>query len=188
MKIALYLVEKMQEFHIISDNKDVYIYGLKNGFLVSVNFATALFISVILNKADIFVVFMLTFIPLRSYSGGFHFNSKVNCYIFSNIIIILILEIVPFLADHILFMLGGVIISSFYILTQSNTSSKSRPLEQKEIIYFNKRKAIIAMRDLFVILLLLCVRQIEYATTAMCSIILVATLIFLNEKNNFLAA
>ena len=47
MVITDYLVDKMVEKKIISENKEFYIYGLNNGFMIIANFLTALFLSYI---------------------------------------------------------------------------------------------------------------------------------------------
>ena len=56
MVIADYLIDRMMEKNIISkDDKEIYNYGLNNGFTVLINFITALFISYIVRKTDIFL-------------------------------------------------------------------------------------------------------------------------------------
>ena len=65
MVITDYLVDKMIEKKIISENKEFYIYGLNNGFMIIANFLTALFLSYIVKKTDILLFFLISFIPLR---------------------------------------------------------------------------------------------------------------------------
>ena len=61
MPIADYLVNKMIEKNIISEDKEIYIYGLNNGFTILINFITALFLSYIVQKTDI-LLFLLLYI------------------------------------------------------------------------------------------------------------------------------
>lgn len=54
MVIADYLIDRMMKKNIISkDDKEIYNYGLNNGFTVLINFITALFLSYIVRKTDV---------------------------------------------------------------------------------------------------------------------------------------
>lgn len=57
---------------IIEENSNLYSYGLQQGLLMILNIATILGIGMVLNMVWESIVFLLTFIPLRSNAGGYH--------------------------------------------------------------------------------------------------------------------
>lgn len=66
-----------------SIEKDVFAYG----FITFLNYLAYLIflipIALILNLIKGVLSFLIFFIPLRRYIGGYHFNSKILCFIFS---------------------------------------------------------------------------------------------------------
>ena len=165
MKLFTNLVNKMQLLNIIPEaDRDIYIYGLNNGCTILINFVTVLIISLILQKEAIFIVLMLSFIPLRSFSGGIHCNSRILCYILSTLIIIILLQTQGFLTMSI-----------------STGSSKVRSLTQNEIRHYNKKKNVLIIVLNVLIIFMLVAELFIYATTLMSSIILVSTLLFLDK-------
>ena len=86
--INKYLTEKMIDYHIIEpEDIEIYTYGLTNGFIIIVNIFTTLLFAYFIKKIDIAIIMLLSFIPLRSFSGGIHCKTKTTCYMISNIII-----------------------------------------------------------------------------------------------------
>ncbi|MFV0328862.1 MAG: accessory gene regulator B family protein [Lachnospiraceae bacterium] len=183
----------MQLLNIIPEaDRDIYIYGLNNGCTILINFVTVLIISLILQKEAIFIVLMLSFIPLRSFSGGIHCNSKILCYVLSTLIIIILLKIQGFLTQNLYITWIYSILCSIYTMSISTGSSKVRSLTQIEIRHYNKKKNVLIIVLNVLIILMLVSELFIYATTLMSSIILVATLLFFEQhkkkkdaKNNF---
>lgn len=65
------------------EDKDVYIYGIEN---LIYHIGTVLFmlcISIYLDNVMETIVFLITFKFLRNYTGGYHANTRVKCFITS---------------------------------------------------------------------------------------------------------
>lgn len=76
---------------IKEEDAEIYIYGI-NQILVSVlNVSSALIIGCIFGAVPEIAVFMATYIPLRTFAGGYHAKTPTRCYILSLIIIIIVL-------------------------------------------------------------------------------------------------
>ncbi|MEY8496004.1 accessory gene regulator B family protein [Lachnospiraceae bacterium 29-91] len=86
------LVDKLILNDIIKPNeKEIYIYGLKNLCTIMVNLLTAIALGFI--SKNLFETFILlcSFIPLRSYAGGIHLKTNIECYFASNLLMIIAL-------------------------------------------------------------------------------------------------
>ena len=105
MSVADYLVNKMLQKNIVVDDKEIYIYGLNNGIMILINFMTTFFLSFMMQKTFILLFFLVSFIPLRSYCGGIHCKSRILCYLFSNVIILLLLNIQNLFCNNIIIFL-----------------------------------------------------------------------------------
>lgn len=111
-----YIAEKCSDIlvrkHIIQEGrKNVYIYGCE--LLVS-TIACILFLlvlSLIFEYTELALIFLLFFMPIRIFSGGYHASSYRNCFILTNTIAILCANIGFFLAKK-----SGLILQSVCIL------------------------------------------------------------------------
>lgn len=73
---------------IPSDDREIYIYGLKQGFILLVNIFTTFVIGFAFNKTMETIIFLVTYIPLRIYAGGYHARTQMGCYICSVVLIV----------------------------------------------------------------------------------------------------
>lgn len=75
-------VLKMIEKNIIEKQQiNVITYGLDLLFSSFINFASILFISIIISKEIGTVLILLVTIPLQSFGGGYHCNTHLMCWI-----------------------------------------------------------------------------------------------------------
>ncbi|MGB4657905.1 MAG: accessory gene regulator B family protein [Mobilitalea sp.] len=89
-KVANSLSYQMMEKEVIKEADIViYRYGIENGIILFLNVSTAFFIGIITGRLIEILVFLLPFITLRSFSGGFHLDNKITCYICSNLILMI---------------------------------------------------------------------------------------------------
>ncbi len=179
MKLAKHLTTKMIKYHLINvSDEDLYIYGLINGFIIFINLLTVTILSAFLKKQDEVLILLISFIPLRSFCGGFHCKTQIACYIISNIVIITLLEMQYFLMKYKLLLLFLCILSSIYIIVKDVKSSPNRRIDKYESHYFK----IVKKRILYVLLvslvLLILIGKVNYAINIITAIILVAILLF----------
>lgn len=177
------LVDNMIKYGIIDNETDreLYIYGLRNGSFVLINILTGLLFAWYLHKMLLFLILMVCFMPLRSYCGGFHCNSRIRCYILSTVIICIVLQVQNILIKIIPCVFSLAAISGVYVWKNCLEPCESEQLEVEEITYYNtcKRKVIV---KIFISVAILLVFKCEmFATSIMSSVILTAILIFLSE-------
>lgn len=185
MVIADYLIDRMMEKNIISkDDKEIYNYGLNNGFTVLINFITALFLSYIVRKTDVLLFFLVSFIPLRSYCGGIHCKSRILCYIYSNIIITCLLVIQNFFCKNITIFLIISFANFIYLFCIKTEGNHIRSLDNYEIIQYTKIKRIILLIIVCVGIILFLTEYFLYSTTFFTSINLSAILVVFEKMKN----
>lgn len=181
MVITDYLIDKMIQQNIITEDKELYIYGLNNGFILFVNFITALFLSYIVHKTDLLLFLLITFIPLRSYCGGIHCKSRSLCYIYSNVIITVLLLIQNFLCNIIYIYMTITILCFLFLFITKTYGNKVRVLEDSEITHYTHIKRLFLCIIMFGSIILFFLHQPVYATTMITSINLAAILVILEK-------
>ncbi len=81
-----YLSNRIADFLLLNrvistEEKDVYIYGLKLAISSALNFVICLLISIAMNQLLNGIMFFVAFSSLRKFTGGFHSKKYLNCNI-----------------------------------------------------------------------------------------------------------
>lgn len=137
---------------IKEEDQEIYQFGIRNGMIILLNVLTAFLIGLITEKLFIVAVFTISFMVLRSYTGGYHSDSRVFCYIGSNLVLFvpvyterLFIET----ADIILILL--LILAAGVIMIFSPMHSKNRKLDEVEQKHFGRKARIIAVVQLVIL-------------------------------------
>lgn len=180
-----YIISQMCSHNLIcADDKDIYKYGLTNGFMVFLNILTLLFISGYFKMIHSAIIFLISFIPLRSYSGGIHCKNRTICYIISTVTIISLLKAQSILIHQVTLFIHCTIICSHFILCKK--ISTHRNLDCKEQTYYQKNKKKNIYVQIFLASTFLLFRLNEYALLIMSSIMLTSLLLFLDDVKSIL--
>jgi len=86
--------------NIKEEEVDLYAYGFFSFFMYLSGILTSLLIGFVMNMFIESIIFLIMFMPLRSFAGGIHVSSYLKCYIISNIALISILYIINNLPIH----------------------------------------------------------------------------------------
>lgn len=77
----------MQEREIIEkEDSEIYQYGIRSGGII-LNLITAFLIGLFTEQLLVVCVFTLSFMTLRSFTGGFHCDDSLFCYIGSSLVL-----------------------------------------------------------------------------------------------------
>ena len=91
-KTACKITQRLCEKGIISESDfDLYEYGFNMGITVLLNLISTIVIGVIVGKVFESIAFLVFYIPLRSYAGGYHASTPWRCYFISIVIIMAML-------------------------------------------------------------------------------------------------
>ncbi|MGN0393836.1 MAG: accessory gene regulator B family protein [Coprococcus sp.] len=119
---------------------EIFSYGIKTALMLLINMISLILIGVFMKMLSESIVFILAFMILRSYTGGYHINSGIGCYIVSCIsIIIAMLFCRVGIFEYIIFDLLICIVSGILIYVYSPMEHENRPLNIKERKLFRRR-------------------------------------------------
>lgn len=166
--------------------EELYTYGLKQGIIILINLLTIIAIGWMTSTLAYLLVFVVSYIPLRSYAGGYHAKTPIRCYIYSSILMLGIAQ----LGKHIRISEG----SSFYILyllsivaivVLAPSEAKNKPLDLNESQVFRRRTRIILSVEVVCIILFRNLGWTSVTNYVLIAVITVAAMVTVGELKNY---
>lgn len=168
---------------IKDDDREIYQYGFEQVFSSLLNIATMLLLGIILGKIYQSLVLILSFMALRSYSGGYHANTPLHCYLLTVMSISAALSIMKFITIDRFICLGLLVLSSVVILLLSPIGSKNKPLDEIEKIIYRKKTIIVWSVETCAALVFIVLNNTEiHIAITLAQVIISIALVFGNIK------
>lgn len=137
------IADKLQCNNIIDDERyEICRYGINQLFTTILDFATILLIGFVFNMVLEGIIFTATYIPIRIYAGGYHAKTPQRCWLFSAIMLLIVLCIIKYTPNNLFFFwLYTVLslISCVIIWTLSPVEDKNKKLDEQETIVYHQR-------------------------------------------------
>lgn len=144
MSLPEILTEKLIEMQIINlEEKDIYFYGFKQGFLLLLNIITMIIIGFLFNMIWESIIFMVSYSILRVYAGGYHASTPIRCYLFSIVMIVAVLLLMKSIPWNGFISIIITISSGINIFLMAPVEDANKPLDPEENRKFKKRTNII---------------------------------------------
>lgn len=149
------LTNRLVKKEIISkEDVEVYQFGIECFLMKACHIISYLLIALCFHMVLELLVFLIAFIPLRIYSGGYHAKTEERCYIISCCAVLIALCLIRFTPVHIMqygyivSLVGGMILSMIVPVETSN-----KPLDKTENTYYKKKARAIIMIELGLIII-----------------------------------
>ena len=183
-----WLSRRLVERGIIKEEEqEIYQFGIRNGMIILLNVLTAFLIGLVTEKLFVVAVFTLSFMVLRSYTGGYHSDSRIFCYVGSNLVLF-----IPVYTEMLFVQTDNYILFIFLalavgiIMVYSPKHSKNRKLDEAEQKHFGRKARIITVIQLIVLGVLWYMKQNTYAYAIYSSICITAVLMMLGKMQLWL--
>ena len=138
------------------EDRDAFAYGLRRLILNGFMLITFSILGLITNRFIEIYIFLLFFIPLRKYAGGFHCNNPLTCYISSCLCVMSGVYMAKYINSiFILFILATI--SMICILLLSPVQDKHKKISQNEQKAYKR-----VIKRLFIINTIICIMIYNY--------------------------
>lgn len=147
-KSAISLVRLLEKHYKIShEERSIYIYGFELLLSTLSSMTSILIMSLLINKISYAISFFVVFFVLRLFSGGYHANTYLKCFITTNTIFIstILLTKLSLLFQVEWIMPTLVIISTVIIWLFSPIKNQNHPCSEKTYIKNKKRSRILSL-------------------------------------------
>ena len=159
-------VEFMLENKIIPEqDKEIYRFGFVLMLRIILNVLTLLFIGTCFNMIVESITFLIFSLMLRSYSGGFHSDNPVICFLISVLATISMLFVIKSGMWSVQFSCALIVLSIGVILRYAPVEHKNKPLEEIERKIYRKRLWGIVCVLIFVMFMFIFMNKPELFTT-----------------------
>lgn len=153
------VIEKITSYFVINgiiadEEREIYSYGLHQGLLIIINIMTTLFIGFLFKEVWEIIVFMIAYIPLRSYGGGYHAKTELRCYFLSVALMIALLLLIKFIPITKISILTLSSISVVIIYILAPVEDKNKALNDTESKIYKRKTRIILSIEILAVLLL----------------------------------
>ena len=166
---------------------ELYAIAMETALAIFINAITVMLIGGILHMFWMGIWFLVSFIPLRTYAGGYHARGYISCYVGSCVLITLLLL---FLKCIVLEknMISGIWLLFFsslpVIFLLAPLADENKPISEKEKKVFRKRAVLLLLVELLVVIFLVYLKNM-YAYAVMAAIILCALLLVMHKCKEF---
>ncbi len=124
-------------------NKEIYLFGVEQFLTTALNIVTTFVIGILLGELWQSLLFVLLFMTLRSYAGGYHASTPLRCYLLTSSIIAIALSVIKYIEINIFVCVGLLIMSGVVILILSPAESPNKPLDSIEFVIYRKRTIVL---------------------------------------------
>lgn len=158
-KASVYIADILeQQNRFTADDKELYRYGIQQGLNLALNILTTILIGVLCGMLYPSILFLICYMPLRSFCGGYHAKTHIRCYIYSVIMIISILLVAKYVTFSVLEYGILVLVSLVVIFLLAPVEDRNKVLDNDEKKVFRKRACTIAILEVLIYHIFLIIR------------------------------
>lgn len=140
-KISDKIANCFVENKVIEEEKcEIFAYGLELMMITVFDILAVLILSLFLHRFLETVIYLAAFIPLRIYTGGYHADSALKCFLIflcSFVLFVAIISIVP--AISYIYIEGSVaVVGLIAVFALAPIENGNKPLSKEEILVYRK--------------------------------------------------
>lgn len=142
--LANALTDKLVDWDIInSEDRELYAYGFWQGSIYIFNFASVFFIGLLFGMVWQSLIFIIAYGLIRPVAGGYHARSQRNCYIFSMLLIVIVLSILKWFQWNSIVCFFILLLSGMVIFFLAPVEDENKPLDETEQMVYRHRSRIV---------------------------------------------
>lgn len=185
MNLAKRLTRIMVNQGIIKQEEQaIYDYGLRQGFWMVVNFATTLLLGFWLSMLPQCLIFLVAYMVLRTFAGGYHARTPIRCYLAGGLLTIVALLMIKYGAWNTL--IGGVfvILAGSIVVILAPVEDSNKPLDNIERVIYGRKVKIIVVLEVGITLFAKMLGWTMISSSIAVAICLMAGILILGKANN----
>lgn len=171
---------------IDSDNYDICRYGINQCITTLFNFVTTLIIGLIYGMVLEAIIFTIAYIPIRIYAGGYHAKTPVGCWMFSAVILTLVLLVMKEIKFSLLVSVLLLIASGSFVCILSPVEDANKPLDEIEMKVYKKRTLIMMISEAIILIIFLFFKWRRVTISAIMAWVILSIMLIMGKIKNHL--
>lgn len=127
---------------ICAQDKELYEYGLRQGLIMLCHLVTTIVIGIIFGMLLESIMYMLFYIPLRIFAGGFHTKTQLRCYFLTIVLTTAVLALIRWVSWTNTLCIGLSAIAAMVIFIMAPVEDANKPLDEVEMTVYRKKARI----------------------------------------------
>lgn len=186
-KASIYIADILeQQNKFMAEDKELYRYGIQQGLNLALNILTTMIIGCLCGMFYSSVLFLLSYMPLRSFCGGYHAKTHFRCYIYSVVMITCILLVAKYLTFSALVYEILILVGFTVILLLAPVEDQNKTLDSDEKRMFRKKACIIAILEVSIYHICLIVNLVNTYKILTISIFSLSILMIIGRIKNLI--
>lgn len=134
------------------EERALYRYAYEVLINLIVNILISIFIAILLRAPMPVFVFLVSYIPIRSYCGGYHAETNGGCTIVSALLVFIVCMVMEFIPAAIAGVLPPLsfVISGLLVLRYAPVEAVNKPLSEEEVVRYRLRARCIWLAETFI--------------------------------------
>lgn len=163
------------------EDREIYAYGLYQGVVMAINILTYILISLYFKMVWESVIFLIFYIPLRTYAGGYHAKTQIKCYFLSVLMIILVLLVIKTVPWTSSMMIGLLLLSGSIIFLLAPVEDSNKPLSESQVRVFRKVARRVLVIELIIGIMLLQMGYMIFSLPIALAIVAVSVMVIIGK-------
>lgn len=174
--LSVYIVTWLiKQKAILKEDRELYEYATYSFFLSFLPLFISIIIGIVMGKVLESILFIITFMSVRKFSGGFHAKQAWICIISSCIILLACICIIDNVKYSSIFDIG-ILWAVINLIMVSPIDNENRKLDLSEKKEYKLRTTVIVLISVIIYLALILINKEEYAVCISVGIMLSACL------------
>jgi accessory gene regulator B len=186
MKHLAYLfTNKLIVWSIIKpEDRELYAYGFWQGAILIFNFITVVIIGCLCHMLWQIVIFMLAYGVLRPVAGGYHAKTQRNCYIFSILLLLVVLGLLYWFPWNPVFGIFAAVVATCIVFLLAPVEDENKPLDEIEQVVYKRRSRWVSLALLSTTIILMVLGKLKIAYCISVAIMATAIMLALGKLKN----
>lgn len=179
------IVQFMLKHSVIeAEDAEIYKFGFNQLIFISINLITTVIIGILFSMLFESIIFLVSYMVVRVYAGGYHAKTQFRCYIISSFFIVLALLGVRYINWEGFASIIAITIAAMIIFKLSPVETKNKPLDDIETKIYKTKS-----RQRIVTIYVLCIvaRFLNYETifkSVSMAIIILSFVLLIGQQMN----
>lgn len=156
---------------IPEEDAELYAFGLHDMVMIIVLLVPVLVLAALIHMLGPAIIFILAYLPIRIYGGGYHADTEQRCYVSSLLKTILAILLIKWLPWNFAVSLVFVVMAGIVIFVFSPIENEHRLLSPAEFVVYRRRARLFLMAEVAIVVLAWWLGYINFAASVLMALI-----------------
>lgn len=138
--------------NITKEIREIYEFGLEQIFSMIISLGTVMVIGFIMEQVLLGMIYILAFMFLRCYAGGYHASTQLRCYLMTIFTTLGAFSAIKYLTISKIGLMILLVISSIVICLLSPVDTENNRIDELQSIYYRKKALIIWAIEVIIVI------------------------------------